>query len=122
MGSRATRAGKKSRTQGESANGERVIWLLKNGVQTTSINLPTLSPNWHIAGVGDILDNGQSDLVFENTATGQHTIWILKEGVFQSSITLPVVSGPHGILSELETSTVTDTRTWFGKIPLTENG
>jgi hypothetical protein len=77
-----------------TATGERAIWILNDGVHSSSISLPTASLSWHIAGVGDFLGNGQSDLVFENTATGQHTIWILKEGVFQSSITLPVVSAP----------------------------
>jgi hypothetical protein len=53
-----------------------------------------VAPAWHIAGVGDFLGNGQSDLVWENTATGQHAIWILKDGVFQNSTSLLTVAAP----------------------------
>ena len=31
-----------------TTTGQRVIWLLKNGVHSSSINLPTVSPAWHI--------------------------------------------------------------------------
>jgi kumamolisin len=77
----------------ESVTGQRLIWLMNNGAPTTSINLPTVDPSWHIAGVGDFLGNSQSDLVWENTASGQHLIWILLAGVPQYAITLPTVAG-----------------------------
>jgi kumamolisin len=77
----------------ESAlTGERLIWLLKNGVYSSTISLPTANPDWHIAGVGDFLGNGQSDLVLENTVTGEHVIWILNNGVLQYGIELPSMS------------------------------
>jgi kumamolisin len=76
--------------------GARAIWLLKNGIYSSSINLPTVSPTWHIAGVGDFLGNGQSDLVWEDTASN-HAIWILKNGVYQNSISLPFVPAPWHI-------------------------
>jgi kumamolisin len=80
-----------------STTGGRVIWLLKNGVFSSAINLPMVAPTWHIAGVGDFLGNGQSDLVWEDMATGKHTIWILQNGVFQNSINLPIVLAPWHI-------------------------
>jgi hypothetical protein len=57
-----------------TTTGGRVIWLLVNGVYSSAINLPTVPPNWHIAGVGDFLGDGQSDLAWENTVTGEHDI------------------------------------------------
>jgi len=75
-----------------TSTGERLMWLLKNGVYSSTISLPTASPGWHIAGVGDFLGNGQSDLVLENTVTGQHVIWILDNGVLQYGIELPAIS------------------------------
>jgi hypothetical protein len=78
--------------------GARAIWLLKNGIYSSTLSLPTGSPTWHIAGVGDFLGNGHSDLVWENTATGNHAIWILKKGVFQYSIGLPTVAAPWHIV------------------------
>jgi hypothetical protein len=80
-----------------ATTGGRVIWLLVKGTYSYEINLPTVAPNWHIAGVGDFLGNGQSDLVWEDMATGKHTIWILKNGVFQYSISLPTVPAPWHI-------------------------
>jgi hypothetical protein len=68
-----------------------LIWLLKNGVYSSTINLQTANPIWRIAGVGDFLGNGQSDLVWEKV-NGEHDIWILNKGVFQYEIDLPTVS------------------------------
>jgi FG-GAP repeat len=75
-----------------TVTGQRLIWLLKNGVYSSTISLPTAFPGWHIAGVGDFLRNGQSDLVWENTVTGEHVIWILINGVLQFGIELPAMS------------------------------
>ncbi|MBV9642682.1 MAG: FG-GAP repeat protein [Verrucomicrobia bacterium] len=72
-----------------TTTGQRSIWLLKNGVFSSLISLPTEPVQWHIAGVGDFNGDGNADLVWENTSTGQHTIWFLKNGVFSSFISLP---------------------------------
>jgi kumamolisin len=72
--------------------GQRVVWLIRNGSQQTYNYLPTVSTDWHIAGVGDFLGNGQSDLVWENPSTGQHIIWFMTNGVLQSTVSLPTTS------------------------------
>jgi hypothetical protein len=77
-----------------SATGQRAIWVLNNGVFSSSINLPSAPPSWHIAGVGDFLGDGLSDLVFENSVTGQHAIWILNNGALVTTIALPVIGSP----------------------------
>jgi hypothetical protein len=74
------------------ATGQRAIWLMKNATLQTSYYLPSVSTDWHIAGVGDFLGNGQSDLVWENTSTGQRTIWILANGFLQNTVDLPTVA------------------------------
>ena len=76
----------------DSITGERLVWGMHMGVSTYAINLPTVDPSWHIAGVGDFLGNGQSDLVWERD-DGEHLIWILADGVPQYSISLPTVGG-----------------------------
>ncbi|HYY28843.1 MAG TPA: protease pro-enzyme activation domain-containing protein, partial [Chthoniobacterales bacterium] len=55
--------------------GQRGYWALNNGQYAFGVYLPTVSTQWHIAGVGDFLGNGQSDLVWENLATGECGIW-----------------------------------------------
>jgi hypothetical protein len=75
-----------------TTTGERGIWFLKDGTPQTSYFLPNVPIDWHIAGVGDFLGNGQPDLVWENT-NGQHLIWILVNGVPQYAINLPTVGG-----------------------------
>ena len=74
------------------ANGQRAIWFMRNGVLQSTANLPRISTQWHIAGVGDFQGNGQSDLVWENTTTGQRAIWLMANGVLQSALSLPTVA------------------------------
>jgi FG-GAP repeat len=76
----------------DSSTGQRLIWFLSKGVPTTSASLGTVDPSWHIAGVGDFLGNGQSDLVWERN-NGEHLIWILSGGIPQYSIGLPTLRG-----------------------------
>jgi hypothetical protein len=97
-----------------TAAGERVIWFLVNGVYSSTTNLPTVSPDWHIAGVGDFLGNGQSDIVWEKV-TGGHAIWILNNSVFNTRSTFRT-SQPHGISPELQISMATVKRISFGNI------
>jgi FG-GAP-like repeat len=72
-----------------TSTGQRAIWFMRNGSFEASTNLPTVSTDWHIAGVGDFLGNGQADLVWQNTATRQCAIWFLEGGSFQRSSFLP---------------------------------
>jgi FG-GAP-like repeat len=65
---------------------------MSKGVPVASASLGMVDPSWHIAGVGDFLGNGQSDLVWER-ANGQHLIWAMAGGVPQYSINLPTLSG-----------------------------
>ena len=76
----------------DTTTGQRLIWIMQNGLPAYSINLPTVPAEWHIAGIGDFLGNGQADLVWEDTITGQRLIWIMQNGVLASAINLPTVS------------------------------
>src|SRR6516164_5963479 len=60
-----------------TSTGQRCFWLLKNGVRSGIINLPTTPVAWHSAGVGDVNGGGNADLVWENTSSGQRCIWNL---------------------------------------------
>jgi Fibronectin type III domain/FG-GAP-like repeat len=75
-----------------TADGEREFWLMNQGVFSSTVNLATVSPGWRIAGVGDFLGNGQSDLVLEN-ASGQLVIWMLEKGVIKYAISPPTLGG-----------------------------
>jgi len=74
-----------------ATTGERSIWVMHNGVLFSTINLPTIPTEWHIAAAADFLGTGQTDLVWENTITGERTIWILNNGVLYSTINLPTI-------------------------------
>ena len=74
-----------------TTTGQCAIWLLKNGVLSSSFYLPTVPVEWRIAGVGDFNGDGFADLVWENTSTGQRAIWLLENGVLSSSFYLPTV-------------------------------
>jgi kumamolisin len=72
-----------------TGTGQVAIWLLKNGVFSGVISLPTVPLEWRIVGVGDFNGDGNADLVWEDTSTGQRGIWLLKNGVLSGAINLP---------------------------------
>jgi hypothetical protein len=74
-----------------TTTGQRGLWVLKDGAFSSSVLLPTVPVEWHIAGVGDFNCDGNADLVWEDTSTGQRGIWFLKDGVFSSSAFLPTL-------------------------------
>ena len=73
-----------------ASDGRRQVWLMDKGTVSSILNLPTISVDWHIAAVGDLLGNGQSDLVLENN-NGQLIAWVLEKGIFKYSISLPTL-------------------------------
>ena len=75
-----------------SLTGGRGIWMMKNGVVTSIVNLPTVATSWNIVGAGDFNGDGYADLVWENT-NGAHSIWLMKNGVAIGSIALPAILG-----------------------------
>ena len=78
-----------------TSDGERQFWLMNKGVSTSTVNIATASPAWHIAGAGDFLGNGETDLVLEN-ANGQLAIWMLEKGVIKYAVSPPALgSGWH---------------------------
>ena len=74
-----------------SFHGQRGIWFFKNGVFSSSIFLPTVPVQWHIAGAGDFRGDGNAGLVWQNTSTGERGIWLMKNGVLTSSMNLPMM-------------------------------
>jgi hypothetical protein len=58
---------------------------------SSGTHLPTVDPEWHIAGVGDFNGDGTDDLVLENTSTGQRAIWFVKNEAVSSATYLPTV-------------------------------
>ncbi|HTD14707.1 MAG TPA: hypothetical protein VK673_05990, partial [Chthoniobacterales bacterium] len=75
-----------------STTGEHSIWILNNGVLSSTIGLPTIPTQWHTATAADFLGTGQAGLVWQNSTTGEHSIWILNNGVLSSTIGLPTIS------------------------------
>jgi hypothetical protein len=75
-----------------SSTGQRLVWGVHLGASTFAMDLGKIDPSWHIAGVGDFLGDGESDLVWERN-NGQHLIWIMAGGVPQYSINLPKLGG-----------------------------
>jgi hypothetical protein len=44
-----------------------------------------------VVGAGDFNQDGQADLVWENSVTGQREIWLMNNGTSTSAINLPTV-------------------------------
>jgi hypothetical protein len=78
--------------------GENAIWFMRSGgifngtygapTRGRSIYLSPVPAGWHIAGAADFNNDGNADLVWENTSTGAHGIWLMKNGILTSSISL----------------------------------
>ena len=64
--------------------GERVMWLLRNGVYQTGFFLQTIVPEWRIAGTGDLNGDSHGDFVWQNLRTGEHVVWFLRNGQYQN--------------------------------------
>jgi hypothetical protein len=71
-----------------TANGELIVWLMKNGANIGFIEIPGAPPPWRCTGAGDFNGNGQADVVWENTVSGDREIWILDHGLFRYGIYL----------------------------------
>jgi len=71
-----------------TANGDLIVWLMKNGAYNGFIEIPGARPPWRCAGAGDFDGDGKADLVWENTVSGDREIWILKDAAFSYGIYL----------------------------------
>jgi hypothetical protein len=75
------------------ANGQNVVWFMKNGSLASSAYLKSVSDlNWRIEGVGDFLRNGHSDIVWRNYATGQDILWVMNGTTLVSTVDLTPVT------------------------------
>ncbi|NJM57699.1 MAG: hypothetical protein HC857_10020 [Synechococcales cyanobacterium RU_4_20] len=68
----------------EQATGRNAIALLNpdalgnRTISFSSVNpLEAQSADWSLRGVGDLDDDGQDDLVWNNTSTGQFSVWYM---------------------------------------------
>ena len=62
------------------STGQRVLWLMggpNNAYVTQGIDLGSLDPVWHIAGIADFGGDGKPDILLENTSTGQRVLWLM---------------------------------------------
>lgn len=72
--------------------GANVLWLMNNGVRTSSILLPSLAnKDWQLVGAADMNTDGQVDLIWRNRASGQNTVWLMQNNAIDSFSALPPV-------------------------------
>jgi ELWxxDGT repeat protein len=78
--------------------GEIGAWSLINGVYTDWISLQAFEPTlgWNIAATGDLNNNNNDEIVFQNSITGEVGAWDLVNGVFQGWLPLPTLNPSSG--------------------------
>jgi hypothetical protein len=53
------------------------VWRM-NSLSIRSVNfLGGVSPEWEIAGMGDVSGDGKADLVWRNAKSGQVAVWLM---------------------------------------------
>ncbi|HEY0794083.1 MAG TPA: FG-GAP-like repeat-containing protein [Chthoniobacterales bacterium] len=72
--------------------GALMAWLMKGGVHTGTLTLPSVPSPWNVVGTGDFNNDGYADLLLQNTTTREYVIWFLKNGAFVNSVTLATLS------------------------------
>jgi hypothetical protein len=74
-----------------SANGQSVVWFMRETAQVGGAILPTVPASWQIATAADFNANGKADLLLQNMATGHRVIWFMNGTTRTSSWSLGVV-------------------------------
>jgi hypothetical protein len=75
--------------------GQRILWLM-NGitggfVPTSAVDLGNVDINWVVVGTADFNDDGQTDIIWQNTATGERFIWLMSATSHIGGATLGIV-------------------------------
>jgi probable HAF family extracellular repeat protein len=74
-----------------NSNGEVLVWYVSGGKVVSTENLGNPGTDWSIAGSGDFMGTGDSDIVWTDTS-GDVMIWYISGGVLQSSVDFGKVS------------------------------
>jgi hypothetical protein len=74
-----------------TATGVRAIWLMNGTTWVGERFLPTVAPEWRIAGTGDFNRDNQSDLILQNLTDGRRAIWLMNGTTRAAEHFLPTV-------------------------------
>jgi hypothetical protein len=82
-----------------TTTGERSIWFM-NGISFGPITAPlagssaslgSVPVQWVIAGADDFNEDGQTDIVWQNTSTGERSIWLMDGATHTGNFFLPTI-------------------------------
>ncbi len=85
-------------------SGSAAIFLSSEGIAVgpsgnlyvaDGVSLGTLRWDWRIAGVGDCNDDGQTDILWQNTVTGSRCIWLMNGAALADGVS-SALSPPTG--------------------------
>jgi len=68
-------------------NSQELIWNLNGGGQAGGANLPNVSLDWHVAGIGDFNHDNSSDVFWHNDA-GTNVVWQIQNNTFVGGFAL----------------------------------
>jgi hypothetical protein len=71
-----------------------IVWLMNgNGTTIGSVTtLPTVGSPWKLVGVGDMNNDGDSDLLWRNSTTFVGSVWLMNQTTMSSVVALPALS------------------------------
>jgi probable HAF family extracellular repeat protein len=72
-------------------NGDVLVWYVSGGKVVSTADLGNPGAQWSIAGTGDFMGTGDSDIVWTDKS-GDMMIWYVNGGVLQSSVSFGKVS------------------------------
>jgi hypothetical protein len=76
-----------------TATGEQEFWQMHGTEISAVIALPTVDPDWEIAGTGDFDSNGTADLLWSDANTGSVYIWFMGESATDGELIFELEPG-----------------------------
>ena len=81
-----------------TTSGEVYIWFMNGSTIASQAEVSVVSPSsgWNIAGVGDFNDDGNADILWQNSTSGEIYIWFMNGSTIASQAEVSVVSPTSG--------------------------
>jgi hypothetical protein len=72
-----------------SVSGANALWLMRDTIHSSTVDLPWLPSSFRIEGSADFDADGQNDLLLRNYGNGNNALWLMNGTSIKSIVNLP---------------------------------